>query len=577
MKKLSSKLFLIVLFFSFQDCLSQHLLTAFEFADIRNQTVFGISSDNKNDIYVVGEFDGTLDFNPDTNAADTFFMRMEIPSTPRKQAGFVAKYSATGNFRWAFELTGYVSFYDEIKAVKYDGFGNIYITGRMKDADFDPSPGSAIGHGSGLFLAKYDSMGNFKWVNHISTTGEGEALDVDNFGNVYMTGTFSGTADFDPSSAVYNLTASTSGFYDGFLAKYDSAGNFKKAFGLPAGNNVTGEGVALDNNNNIYVTGTFSGALDADPSSANTNYGLMMGQNFFLAKYDTAFNFVWGIGQGSDQNDLAHSVAVDNSNNIWIAGEFYDSMNVSVSGTPYYIKSSGSVDAFFVKYNSAGTLLNSFTIGGGGDREIAHSIDVDGNGYLYVAGMCGYNCDFNPSASNYTVAGFGNADCFFGKYTPAGQFLWAFTFGTPSWEYVYSIECTQETFWIGGNINQYGPNASDLDPTINQFLLPGYGGSDIFLAKYDTLGINVGIDDVGSMQQSQIFPNPSKGILYVNLNSNPYDASIEIFNLLGEKVYQQSLKQKYNQINIEGLPSSIYIVKTSDIKNSSTQRLILEK
>src|SRR5207244_105765 len=87
---------------------------------------------------------------------------------------------------------------------------------------------------------------------------EGISIATDTEGNYYVTGWFQGTVDFDPSSAVANLTAA--GDYDGYIAKYSPAGRllWARDLGSSSGNYVDGWGITVDPAGNVYVSGWFT-------------------------------------------------------------------------------------------------------------------------------------------------------------------------------------------------------------------------------------------------------------------------------------------------------------------------------
>ena len=99
-------------------------------------------------------------------------------------------------------------------AIISDASANVYTTGWFRGtADFDPGPGVVNGTsaGNGLYILKLDAQGNFGWVD-IVTSGvsnahvSGNSLTNDAAGNIYVTGNFSGTVDFDPGPGVANVT-----------------------------------------------------------------------------------------------------------------------------------------------------------------------------------------------------------------------------------------------------------------------------------------------------------------------------------------------------------------------------------
>jgi hypothetical protein len=141
---------------------------------------------------------------------------------------FFQKNISSQSFEWAHALGS--NEIDHINAHTTDQNGNIYITGSFKGTvDFDPGNGTnnltAVGE-SDVFIQKLDPSGNLLWVKSIGGSNFDSGLDLttDVNGNVFTTGTFKGTVDFDPGNGVQNLTSN--GQYDVFIQKLNSVGNF---------------------------------------------------------------------------------------------------------------------------------------------------------------------------------------------------------------------------------------------------------------------------------------------------------------------------------------------------------------
>jgi Ca2+-binding RTX toxin-like protein len=108
-----------------------------------------------------------------------------------------------------------------------DGSGNVYTTGHFSGtADFDPGAGTfdlTSAGGDDVFVSKLDADGNFVWADQLGGTSDdvGRGVAVDGSGNVYTTGYFSATADFDPGAGTFDLTSA--GGYDVFVSKLEAA------------------------------------------------------------------------------------------------------------------------------------------------------------------------------------------------------------------------------------------------------------------------------------------------------------------------------------------------------------------
>ncbi|MBK9533535.1 MAG: SBBP repeat-containing protein [Chitinophagaceae bacterium] len=199
----------------------------------------------------------------------------------------------------------YTSVSDEGRSISIDASGNIIITGNFTGTnDFDPGPAvyNLISSGTNnpdIFIAKLDATGNFVWAKQFGSTFVDGAYSValDAVGNVYTTGYFFLTVDFDPGPAVYNLTAV--GGYNIFVSKLDAAGNFIFAKQIGSGSTeARGQSIKVDASGNIYTTGMFFTTGDFDPGAGIYNLTALGDQDIFVSKLDASGNFLWAKQMG---------------------------------------------------------------------------------------------------------------------------------------------------------------------------------------------------------------------------------------------------------------------------------------
>jgi hypothetical protein len=263
---------------------------------------------------------------------------------------FLAKYDASGNYVFAKNMGGTSS--ETANAIAMDGTGNVYITGYyFGTSDFDPGVGTAslssVSGTQDIFIAKYDASGNYLYAKSIGGTSNdrGQSITVDGSGNVYITGYFTGTADFDPSASTANVA--TIGSNDIFLAKYDASGNYVYAKGIGGTGDDRGMDIAIDGSDNLYITGNFSTTADFDPSASTASLVSAGGTDVFVAKYDASGNYVYARALGGTAADLGNAIAVDDDGNTYITGSFSATADfepgsstrnlISVSGTDFFV------------------------------------------------------------------------------------------------------------------------------------------------------------------------------------------------------------------------------------------------
>lgn len=164
---------------------------------------------------------------------------------------------------------------DYSKDLEIDPQGNIVHTGYFSGTvNFNPGQGtenlSTFG-GTDIFVQKLSSNGDFIWAKNMGGTASdvGEKLYLDANGNVYATGEFSETADFNPNNGSAKITAKLQN--DIFAFKLDSSGNYQWAKGFGSNRNDYVEGIISDLNGNTYLTGNFSATIDVNPGDAIFN------------------------------------------------------------------------------------------------------------------------------------------------------------------------------------------------------------------------------------------------------------------------------------------------------------------
>ena len=225
---------------------------------------------------------------------------------------------------------------DWSQAITIDSSGNCYVTGFFSGtATFGTTQITSSGERD-IFIAKYDTDGNFQWVRKAGGTDfeTGTDISIDASGNCYVTGHFQGTATFGTTQIT------SSGNEDIFIAKYDTDGNFqwvRKAGGV---DDDKGQRIAIDNLGNLYITGIFQGIATFETTQLTSS-----GWNdIFIAKYDTDGNFQWVRKAGGTGNDVGYGIAADASGNCYVTGEtsFGQFGNITINGIGFITKLTNS-------------------------------------------------------------------------------------------------------------------------------------------------------------------------------------------------------------------------------------------
>ena len=177
------------------------------------------------------------------------------------------------------------------------------------------------GGGQSSFLAKYSPNGNLIWAKNIGNILV-NSIVCDNLNNIYYTGVFTGTADFNPSVATsFNLIAQAS--YDSYICKLDFNGAFIWAKGIGGIDLEDSQTISLDQFGNVIISGYFAGTCDFDPSSSTALVNSNGYFDAFVAKYDVNGNYLWAHNIGGSRNDESFSVSNDSTRKLFRLRKFY--------------------------------------------------------------------------------------------------------------------------------------------------------------------------------------------------------------------------------------------------------------
>jgi hypothetical protein len=276
---------------------------------------------------------------------------------------FLVKYNPDGNVLWAKSAGDNSS--DQAKAVAVDALGNVFITGwfqwSIKFGTVTLQNADHTGYGSpDIFLAKYNSDGDFQWAN--SAQGmlydESKSIAVDNVGNTYVTGYFaSRTITFD-NIILANTDSDTTIEWprnDIFVAKYNAEGKAIWAKSAGGTKHDEGKSVAVDAESNVYLSGYFaSDTIDfGEISLINSNIGATY-TDLFLAKYDKNGNIQWAKNAAGTNPDIANAITFDKAGNLYQTG--YTSSQSITFGTITNMNTSYE-SAFITKYDTEGEAI----------------------------------------------------------------------------------------------------------------------------------------------------------------------------------------------------------------------------
>jgi hypothetical protein len=477
-----------------------------------------IATDSLNNIYFCGRYSGTIDFDP---GIGTDYLSSAIYSS------YIEKLDSNGNYNWAKSIGGgngtiYGTNFNISKN------GDLLIAGYFYDTvDFDPSISGIntfISNGnSDAFVLKLNSSGEFDWVKIFGSKNwdANVSLTTDNSNNIYLSGLFHDTVDFDPGPGTDFHFANSINSTSIYIEKLNTRGDFiwAKTFG----NAYWAEGTSIvtDSNENTYLTGRFEEALDFDPDPvfidyhyANGNYN---GYDVFIEKLDKNGNYKWVKTFGGICDDIGYSIAISPLGYIYISGIFYATVDFDPSsiGTNFHSSNTqnncSSLDAFVEILDSLGNFISVKT---------------------------------------------------FGDYDPEYGLVFA-----------KNMQISNK-----GSIYVYGEfeNIVDFDPDNGKDICTSNGYSDLFLWKMSETNLS-NIYETNFDQNLSVFPNPAQSILNIEYKGIGTIRSIKLYNVMGELMYEKydvNFSEHY-KIAIDFLNEGIYMMETTSEKEKFVSKVYI--
>jgi beta-propeller repeat-containing protein len=389
------------------------------------------ATDRLGNVYVTGYTEGALNGITMIGARDAF----------------LAKYDPSGQLTWLKNL-GAATHSTTGSGIWIDSNANVFITG-FTDGGLN---GNTDPTGQDFFFAKYASDGTLVWVKQAGAPGQTTAassITSDGTGDIYVAGSTTG--------GLYS--ASQTGTYDYFVARYDASGNLAwiKQLGSP-GVQTFGASVRVDSSGSVFLSGTARGGL-----AGNTQHGDF---DYLIAKYDSAGNLLWLKQDGATSKvTTGLGMELDSAGNPVMSGGTTTGLN----GNSQH----GDTDYYITKYDTNGNLLWLTQVGGTASTSTgALWLTVDSADNVLVTGYTSASLAGNTLSAQF--------DAFVAKHDSSGNLTWLKQLGTPT------------------NVLNAG-NGVTVDWADNIFAtgytdgaLPGHtlaGTRDYFVVKYDASGV----------------------------------------------------------------------------------------
>lgn len=441
-----------------------------------------VSHDVDGRVWACGTFYGTVDFDPSAGVNN-----ITVPTTTT----FFNRYSATSAYLESFALKGSGTTREAVNAIKITTNDKVVMAGTFKgDVDFDNGPGAFVlssPSDTTSFVAQYDLDGNLEWAFSLTGLAYTSALDVDAAGNIYLTGFFTGSVDFDPTTATASYNTNTNAI---FMAKYSPTGSLLFANAVNGSGDDRANDIKLDLQGNFIITGNFGGAVDFDPSVGvftltnpqNLNYG-------FAAKYSStgafinAWRFTGVTGRG---------LGIDANNGVLVAGHFRGVANFNLAasgGLLYAVGGSSDNDYFVASYDAGGNYQWAFRLGSGSTSVRSIDLVCEGQNAFYVAGYFGSfqdSVDVDPSATALYLP----ADkSILARYGSDGSLQWAINMGATgssgTHDFIQLAEDNNQNVTYAARFS----GTADIDPSNSSTAIVTNGVPGLLIARLSPSGL----------------------------------------------------------------------------------------
>lgn len=529
----------------------------------------GIDGDRFGNIFVLGGFTYTAHFGS--------FSLVAVASVD----GFLTKLDSSGNFQWAFQMGGLSSDYPRDLKVTASGkttvtglyarnltFGSLSLTG-YQDED--------------VFTGSIDANGQAIWVKRAGSHGVGDkrdygsGIDIDSWGNCYVTGCFKDTSEFDSIQII------SKGDEDIFIAKYDSSGNIRWVKRTGGSGNFSGDagvGVAIYNDTSIFIMGQCLDGGDFGTLTFHTPYY----RTTFIAEMDTSGNFKriidisdsYPFGKGkkilvNERSELFFIVA-PNTNfqpignyKVWASAIVKLDTLFKVSWVKQILNLGGI-------YYKASNLFTSSIFGG---TDTIDNIQVTSNGWdiltgklhdasNIISGTIFEDVDGDSSFSFFDVPILGDSIYLqqYDQYLVSDSLgYWQATIDTG----IYNIY----------NITPFG--YSQAKPINPDYYTISFATSNQKIDSLNFALINItSISEFDDSLRLEFFPNPLQNVSTLKLPYQFTNAYLILYNSQGNKINNFNFTGDKVLVYKGDLSKGIYFLKINDSNRQFSKKIIVQ-
>lgn len=401
------------------------------------------------------------------------------------------------NYQWVKSVGGETG--ESGLSVVSDNKGYVYVTGRMGSSGIDFNTYGTTSWildlgtvSTSCFVAKYDSVGNCIWAKNIKTVSAqgfstGSSIAVDKLGNVYVSGSFYGSVDFNPDDVATEIKASygTNVAFDAFLLKLDAYGNYKWVEVIGGNDFDLSTALVVDKKSEgIYISGTFESDIVLFSSAISDTLFNKGGSDAFLAKFDTLGTKLWHKSIGGVGNESITAIDADTAF-LAVTGIFKDTLVFDTGYSLDTLPGAADTNVFLGKYMLDGSYGWMEKIGG--NQAFAFSTGIALNdSHIHLTGIFKQTISIDPNNTTTTLSSLGKNDVFIAKYTIGGGYVWSTTIASESSSLDNDVISKDIAVDASGNVFLVGSIAGTI--SFGNLLLSSDGAPDLYFSKYNSSG-----------------------------------------------------------------------------------------
>ncbi|UTW62860.1 T9SS type A sorting domain-containing protein [bacterium SCSIO 12741] len=555
---------------------------------------YDIAVDQKSNLFICGGFEGQVDFDPGSG--------QNLVLSRGLEDGYICVLDSNGDFTDVSLIGGKNS--ERCKSIELDNRNNLIAAGFFKDTvDFDPdtSKNIKIARGtSDLFLVEFDSVRKLNWVKTIGGPKivNPSFMEIDEKDNIYLTGKFYGTVDFDPDTGIYTLSSPINRSKD-FIGKFDANGQMLWVYSLDGYHAYLG-GMTHDHEKNIYLTGSFQGNFDSDlgPQTNFLNSLNTSSNDGFIIKMDTCIgvssvhqatqceSFYWSANKKTYYSSTQKPEVI--LSNKWGCDSVVK-LHLTILDTSSGVDSVTACDEFvwidqkkYVNDNSSAQFVTTNALGC--DSLVSLKLTINRSSKFVdeissctpITWLDGKNYSADNSVATYTLINqFGCDSVIHLDFDFQGVDVSYFR--SDSVLEVMAFSASYQWFDCQNNFSRL------LNDTLKYFIPKQNGSYACEVTEgmctdtsscFEIRGLST-MDNLNKFNVSA-YPNPTSGTVTIDLGSiNDY--SIEVYNIEGQLVHSTSLISERSHSLHLNQSSGLYIMRIKDEKGIIRIPIIVNK